>query len=173
MRLQDVKYLTRRIVETFDRGAPHRQHCFGRPAADVRRADEVGEQQELAICRGFFVEDVERGAGEFPVDERALDRRLVHDAAAGGVDQKGGRLHSRERSCVDETARRRVQRNVQCDDVGLGEQCVERNRADVVFAVEVVVRADVVGDHGRAKRPAQPRHDLPHVSAPDDSHDRR
>ena len=51
------------------------------------------------------------------------------------------------------------------------EQRVERHRRDAGVAIELVVGADVVREHRRAERAAQPRDRLADVAAADDADD--
>ena len=64
-----------------------------------------------------------------PSASARVERGLVDDAAARGVDHDRGRLHQRERGGVDEVARRRVQVDVQRHDVGAREPVGERRDA--------------------------------------------
>ena len=64
-----------------------------------------------------------------PLAQRRDERLLVDDRPAAGVDEHGRRLHPRERGRVDQVAALVGQRQVQRDDVGGGEQLVERHAA--------------------------------------------
>ena len=64
---------------------------------------------------------VEAGARDQPLVERLNQRRLIDQSAAGGVDEQGIALHFAKRRDVDQVARRRQQRAVQRDHVGLRE----------------------------------------------------
>ena len=87
--------------------------------------------------------------------ERRLERRLVHDAASSGVDEKRRRLHAAlSAPGVDQAARGRDRA------AGGSSRCrirsssaLERDRPDAGVAVEVVVGADVVRQHRRAECP--------------------
>ena len=89
-----------------------------------------GQPQQLAIDGRLDREHVERRAAQALFDERPLQRLLVDDAAARGVDEKRVGLHQREGARVDQTARRRVERHVERHDVRPFEQRVERHRRD-------------------------------------------
>ena len=60
-----------------------------------------------------------------PSLEGALERRLVDERAARGVDQVRGRLHGTQLGLADQSLRLGRGRRVQRDVVGLGEQARE------------------------------------------------
>ena len=78
---------------------------------------------------------------------------LVHDAAACGVYQVGGRLHPRQRGGVDQVAGLSGERAVDGHKVGLGQQFVERSVGiGAVVDGKGVVRQDA---HAEALRDAR------------------
>jgi hypothetical protein len=138
----------------------------------VRREQQVGRTGERRSGgQRLGVEHVERRAAELPARERRRDGRLVDDAAARGVDQDRAALHRREPSRVDEVPRRRDQRHVQRDDVGLREQRLETARLDARVAPRRRVRRqrDVVADRAHAERAAHPRGTPADVAEADDA----
>ena len=78
-------------------------------------------------CTSARLVDVERGAGNQAVLQRPHERGLVHDGPARRVDQIRAALHPRERRLVDQMLRLRRQRAMQRDDVGGGQQAIERH----------------------------------------------
>ena len=58
----------------------------------MRRGDDVLELEERAVGARLLGEDVEPGGGDPALLERGVERVLVDDAAAGGVDQHQRRL---------------------------------------------------------------------------------
>ena len=74
---------------------------------------------------GLVLEDVERSPGDRPCSKCVDERSLVDDRAARRVDQHRRRLHRRETLGVDQVARLDAQRDVDADDVGIGEQTIE------------------------------------------------
>ena len=63
---------------------------------EVRRDDDVRQREQRRLARRLRHEHVEAGAGDPLRDERVVQRVLVDEAAAGDVDDEGGRLHLRE-----------------------------------------------------------------------------
>ena len=55
----------------------------------------VGEQR-MVRGRGFGLQHVESGARQFPLAQRPVEQRLIHQSAAGSVDQNGAGLHGPE-----------------------------------------------------------------------------
>src|SRR4051794_17077512 len=96
------------------------------PAQRVRRDDDVVELEERVVGgRRLLLEDVDRGAGDGPVDERPMQRLLVDDRAARRVDEIGGGLHQRELARADQLARRLVEVARDTDEVRLAQQRLE------------------------------------------------
>ena len=96
-----------------------------------------GEEDPVAVRRGQVHERVVRlhglgrqGVDPCPRDLAAGDGRcqclVVHDLAAGCVDQPGGVFHCLKESLIRHARRLFRDRHVQADDVALCEQFVER-----------------------------------------------
>ena len=67
---------------------------FPRHARDVWGHDDVRKlEQRMAARRWLLLEDVEAGAGKPAGHQRVIQRRLVDNSAARGVDQIGRRFH--------------------------------------------------------------------------------
>ncbi|KYK59060.1 hypothetical protein DCS_00187 [Drechmeria coniospora] len=101
---------------------------------DVVKGGEAHEQIVLDdLGRVIVVEelalalvDVEGDAAEVIRLEGADDGPRVEEAAAGGVDEHGARLHLGDGVGVDDVLGRVHERAVEADDVALGEELVER-----------------------------------------------
>src|SRR5215813_7254234 len=66
------------------------------PADGMRRHDDGVEcQQRMVPADWLLGEHVERGARDAPFGERCIKGLLVHDRAAGGIDEVRGWLHQR------------------------------------------------------------------------------
>jgi len=97
--------------------------------ADVVGAAEVREVEDGVVefaggPGGFGVEDVEAGA-DFPGGEGGLEGGLVHDFAAGGVDEDGVRRQEGQARGGDEPAGLGLERGVEGDDIGAAEEVIE------------------------------------------------
>src|SRR6266851_4644233 len=104
----------------------HAVDRLARHAGDMGGGDEVLKLQERVVGRGrLLVEDVERGAGDLVAAERVMQRLLVDDAAARGVDEKRGSLHARQPGGVEEADRLRRLRAMDRDEIGAGDRLVE------------------------------------------------
>ena len=64
--------------------------------AEVRRGDDGLEVEQRGVGARLGREDVDARAGDPAVLERGVERVLVDDAAAGGVDDDDRRLDQRE-----------------------------------------------------------------------------
>ena len=96
LRIDEVRWGT--AVSDVEHGAKgalgQAAHAFVGEADAVRRHDDVVElQQRIRRWRRLFLEDVEAGTGKSAADERIVERALIDDRAARGVDQVGARLH--------------------------------------------------------------------------------
>src|SRR5581483_2353610 len=116
-------------------------------AADVGSEDHVGAADQRVIGRGrLLLQHVQAGAGDPAVVEGADERLLVDDAAAGGVDQDRGRLHQAQLALPDQVAGTAGERDVDREEVGPGQQLVERDAARVVTVEQVGGDERVVGE---------------------------
>ena len=87
--------------------------------AEVRGDDHVGEGEQRRVGTRLGGEDVDAGAADPTIGERAGERLLVDDAAAGGVDDDHRRLDRVQLGVTDEPDRLRRLRQVHRDQVGL------------------------------------------------------
>ena len=126
-------------------------------------ADGVGAVlvEPLAL---LFV-DVEAGGADGPVPEGRQQRLAVHQPAAGRVDQREAGLGLRQRSGVDQVVGVRQERAVEGDDVGLGQQAVERH----VFESRGRVGEGIVGQHAHAEALADAGEEAADLAGPDDA----
>src|ERR1700694_4083236 len=68
---------------------------FPRHACDMRRHDDVGKlKQRMAGRRRLLLENIEPGAGKLAGHQRVIQRRLVDNPTACGIDEIGRRLHA-------------------------------------------------------------------------------
>ena len=114
---------------------------------EVRCDDDLVEPEQRPVV-GLAREDVERRAGELAGRDRLRERLLVDERAARSVHEPGAVPHVRDRLAVDQAVRLVGERRMERDDVGRGEQLLDRLRlldAEVAEAVgpdERVVRDD-------------------------------
>ena len=117
----------------------------------MRRDDDLREPEQRARVR-LGLEDVERRACDLPRPDRLVERCLVDEPAARGVDDADAVLHLRERLGVDEAAGLVAERKVQRDDVGLRVDVRRgRGRLDAELAEAVDGDERVVGDDAHAE----------------------
>ena len=112
----------------------------------MRRHDDAVRGSEHVADRGLLAEHVDRGAGDHAALDRLVQRLLVHERAARGVDEVGARLHARELLAADQPARLLVQRGVQRHEVGLLQQRLERDQLDADRGGALAGDERVVGD---------------------------
>ncbi|MCX5738171.1 MAG: hypothetical protein NTZ61_06690, partial [Proteobacteria bacterium] len=104
---------------------------FGR-SAEVRRADHLWMQhQRVILRRRFLLEDVEPRAAHLPALERGVERLLVDDPAARGVDDQQTAPALRECGGAEQPGRVLGLRHVHRECVGAREQRVEIDQIDV------------------------------------------
>ena len=82
-------------------------------------AERAGQVQRLLL------EDIDAGPGQVAAIERGQQRRLVDDAAAGGMDQDGAARQQGELGRADQAAGRGVQRAMQRQHLGTRQQGAE------------------------------------------------
>jgi hypothetical protein len=133
----------------------------------VRRHHDVREREDRVLRRRFFLEHVERGAGDGAFLERVVERGLVHDTAAGHVNEVGGRLHLLQGARVHHGGGLRGAWDVQRDEVGGREDLIQAPGAlDVHGAHPVLGDVRVVGEHPHPHPHGAPGDDGPHVPEP-------
>ena len=117
--------MTRQGVEHHRRGAHLARR---RIAGDVRGAD-VDNVQQVSVYRGLALPDVDDGVADKAALYGLLERVVVGDGAARGVDEDGGATELAEEGAVGEVVcgvlALACQRGVEGDDVGLAGDVVE------------------------------------------------
>ena len=91
----------------------------------MRGADDVFQREQRAVGGRFGFEHVQRGAGDVFRFDGVSQRNLVHQTAAGAVDDAHTRLGLRQRLPRQDVAGRVGQRRVQRNDVGARQQRVQ------------------------------------------------
>ena len=74
---------------------------------------DVGHFPQRPLDLGLVLEHVEAGAGDLFARQRADQRRLVDDGAAGGVDEESRRLHQAQLARADLVMRLPIERRMQ------------------------------------------------------------
>ena len=97
--------------------------------AEVRGADDLVELEQRGVRAGLLRVHVEAGAGDPALLERRVQRLLVDDPAARGVDDPDRRLDLVQRLVADETEGLGGLGQVHGDEVGDLEQLVEARAA--------------------------------------------
>jgi hypothetical protein len=120
-------------------GECHATAGLGGGGAEVWREDDVGAL-EAGVNERFLFKDVEAGAGNFFGFEGVDESGFVYYGTARSVDEEGGRLHAEEFGRVEELASVGIERDVQRDEVGFGEERVHV----AVYGVKLLF--DVFGD---------------------------
>jgi hypothetical protein len=96
--------------------------------------------------------DIEPGVADLPALEAADEGRRLDQTAARRVDEHDAALHLGDGLVVDHVSRRVEQRQVERDDVRLGQELVELDVLGVLLLLHRVVLVDVVAQH-RAPEP--------------------
>src|SRR5713226_7859659 len=135
-------------------------------AAGMRCEDHVvdGAQRRVDSERLDLIH-VERSPRQVARSECLDERFLVHDRAAGGVDEEGSALHLRECRGADEGAGVDIERSVDANDVASSQQLVE---------VDALRAREVPGHHISEQDPGAeggepPRHRRADVAEADDA----
>ena len=119
--------------------------------AEVRRDDRARLTRDVIVGRRLLREHVDAGSGDLAGFERRGESLLVDEAAAGDVDDVRGLLHGLQLSLADHAGRLGRLRHVDRQEVGLGDQFVERDElsAELLGARGRDVRVE--GDHAHAE----------------------
>ena len=75
--------------------------------------------------RRLLLENIEAGAGKPAGHQRVIQRLLLDDPAARGIDQIGGRLDPLQARCVEHPDRFRRLRAMNADEIGARQRCIE------------------------------------------------
>ncbi|GBC83117.1 hypothetical protein HRbin10_02257 [bacterium HR10] len=125
--------------------------------------------QEPAIPRRLLGEDVQARGGDPPRIETLEQRRLIHQLAARCVDEDHARLHPRDRFPIDHPSRRARERRMKRDDVGEGQQLLQRDEPHVQVLREALRDERIMSDHRHAEGLRSFGHLLPHLPKPDEA----
>ena len=117
-----------------------------RGGAEVRGADDLVELEERGVGAGLLRVHVEAGAGDAALLEGGVQRRLVDDPAARGVDDADRRLDLVQRLVADETEGLGGLGQVHGDEVGDLEQLVEGQQLHAHLRGARGLHVRVVGD---------------------------
>jgi hypothetical protein len=113
----------------------------------VRRDDDVVELDQRPAVR-LLREDVERRSGQLAALQRLDERVLVDELAARGVDEARPVDHARDHLRVDDPARLGTERQVERDELRVGERRLHRLGALDAELAEALLRDErVVRDH--------------------------
>src|SRR5262245_20358137 len=127
--------------------------------AEMRRHDDLLELQERMIGRRWLLlEHVEGGAGNAARLDRARQRQLVDEPAAGAVDQAHAGLEARQLGLAEQVARVASERRVDRDEVGTGQKLVELDRFHAQALGGLARQVGIVGDHLHAEPGGPTRH---------------
>ena len=113
----------------------------------MRGGDEVGRAEQRRGLGGFFQEHIERGAGDVAAVEQFLEGHFVDQAAAGAIDDADARLALQQIFAAEDVAGAVGERRVQADEIGPGQQFIQRHlgHAHVLGAFRGEERIE--GDH--------------------------
>ena len=136
---------------------------------EVRGGDDVLELEQRRVGARLAGVDVEPGGSDPALLQRGEQRRLVDDAAAGGVDEDQRRLDGGELVGADDAHRLGGLRQVHRDDVGAAQQLVERDQADAHLRGAAGGDERVVGDDVHAERRQPLGHQGADPAEPDDA----
>src|SRR5437879_4273689 len=143
-----------------------RRPCGMRCERDVR------QREEGVIRRRWLLDHhVEPRARDLPVQQRPVERGLVHDRPAAGVDEDRARLHHRELARAEQIPRRVVEWHVQTHHVRRAKKLGEEDEADPEGVLLALVRPPVVrvliAHFERARAPPHLFVTIPDARAPD------
>ncbi len=126
----------------------------------MRGADDLVQLEERGVGAGLLGVHIEAGAGDAALLERRVQRLLVDDPAARGVDDADGRLDLVQRLVTDETEGLGGLRQVHGDEVRDLEQLVEREELDAHLRGPRGLDVGVVGDdlHAEGGHPLRDQH---------------
>ena len=141
----------------------------GRP--EVGRGDQFGVFEQRQVAGRFFGENVQGGAGQLSAFQSVQQSVLVHQLAAGDVDEAGVGFHHSQLGRRNQISGARRQGSVQGDKVGLLQHLVQRHHRHVHAGGEVRGDEGVVGTRRIPKlaarratsEPTRPRPMMPRV----------
>src|SRR5262245_61479133 len=90
--------------------------------------------QRRIVARWLLGQYVQRRPGKLPRVPRRQQRRLVHDAPARAVDNARTWLELGQLTRAEQPARPAGQRRMDRQEIGLGQQLLERQQFDIELA---------------------------------------
>jgi hypothetical protein len=127
------------------------------------------DREERAVGARLLGVHVEAGAGDAPLGDGGGQGLLVEDAPAGGVDDAHGRLDLGQGLLADEAHRLGRLRQVDGDEVALGQQLVEGDEAGTELAGALDRDVGVVGEDLDAEALEPLGHELADAAEADDA----
>ena len=132
------------------------------------RDDDRVEAEQRRLGGRFGGEDVEGGAGDDAVAERLGEGRLVDDPAAGDVDDAQPGLGLEQQVTTDQPGRLGSLRQVDGEEVGLGDDLLEGHQFDAA-AAPLGRHVRVEGDEAHPEGPGPVGDELADASETDDA----
>ncbi len=117
-----------------------------RGGTEVRGGDDLVELEQRGVRAGLLRVDVEAGTGDPALLQRRVQRLLVDDPAARGVDDAHARLDLAQRLVADQTEGLGRLGEVDGDEVGDLQQLVQREHLDAHLCGPGGLHVGVVGD---------------------------
>ena len=127
----------------------------------MRRGEHAGMLDQRIAVGGFLSEHVERRAAEASRVQGRDQRPFVQQPAARGVDQQRTGLHRCELCGAQQRGRVRRGRRVQGDDVGLGQEILQRDQLGPDAAGALLREKRIVCDGPHFHRLQAPSHGGP------------
>src|SRR5262249_27454471 len=137
-----------------------------------RREDDVVEMKERRVRGGFTTEHIEPGARDPAGHKRLVEGRPPDQPTAPRGGQKRGWLHEPGARGVHETVTVRRSARAERDEVGFGEELLERGELDAVALRVRGLGRDVMSEDAHLESAAAPCHGPTDPAEPDDP-DRR
>ncbi|CAB4813981.1 unannotated protein [freshwater metagenome] len=135
----------------------------------MRRDHDTVESEQRRVSGGLHIEHVERGTSDHTSANSLGERRLVHDAAAGNVDHSEITLRARKRLAADQSDGLLGLGQVHREEVGLGNQILERQHLDVHLLAALGRHEGIVGHEAHAERLGAMGNKLANAAEPDDA----
>ena len=114
--------------------------------AQMRRADDVGEAKQRAFGGRLDFEHVKAGTGDMAGLDGFGKSCLIHQTAAGAVDDAHALLGLGKRFLAENAAGLVGHRHMQGDEIGLGQQLVELDLVDAHFLRPLLRQEGVIGN---------------------------
>ncbi len=135
----------------------------------MRRAHDVRQAEERAFRGGLDLEHVEAGAGDMAGLDGLGKRRLVHETAAGAVDDANARLGLGQRLGIEDVAGLVGKRHMQRDEIGLRQQLVELDLLHAHLLGPFLGKEGVVGQNAHLEADGARADDGADIAGADDA----